>query len=188
MQRSVNLLPDPDTKYTPFPSGGEFLSFLKVSIPSPSCPAPASVQRHSPLDAGDERLLGIPPSPPLPRFSHEIVVAEMLTKSITFLDTNDECFTPSYGIDDQYVYDYDYNSEEEYTILATWCIIKRASLPVDTFCLASLILKELRSAFYNGWSTEMDVLYRHRRCGRTRELIIVAACVCSRSPCVLTFR
>ena len=124
------------------------------------------------------------PSPPLPRVSHKIAVAEMLAKSVTFQDRNDECFTPSYGIDDEsaYAYDYEYDSEEEYTVLSTWCIIKRASLPVDTFCLASLILKELRSSFYNGWSTEMEVLYRHRRRGQTRELIIVAACVCSRAP------
>ena len=123
------------------------------------------------------------PSPPLPHVSHEIGVAEMLAKSVTFQDRNDECFTPSYGVDDEsaYAYDYEHDSEEEYTVLSTWCIIKRASLPVDTFCLASLILKELGPRFYREWSFEMDVLYRGRHRDRTRELVIVAACVCSRA-------
>jgi len=120
------------------------------------------------------------PSPPLlPRVSHEIGVAEMLAESITFQDGDDECFTPSCGIDDEGAYDYDYDSEEEYTVLSTWCIIKRASLPVDTFCLASLILKQLGPHFYRQWSIEMNVLYRGRHRDRTRELIVVAACVCS---------
>jgi len=130
------------------------------------------------------------PSPPLPHVSHEIGVAEMLAKSVTFQDRNDECFTPSNGIDDEsaYAYDYEYNSDEEFTILSTWCIVKRASLPIDTFCLASLILQELGPRFYRRWLFEMDVLYRGRHHDRTRELIIVAACVCSRVPPTIYLR
>jgi len=121
-------------------------------------------------------------SPRLPHGSHEIGVAEMLAESVTFQDRNDKYFTPSYGIDDGSDHDYVYDSEGDYTVLSTWCIIRRASLPVDTFCLASLILKELGPRFYREWSFEMDVLYRGRHRDRTRELIIVAACVCSRAP------
>ena len=116
----------------------------------------------------------------------------MLALSITVQDTDDAYFTPSCGIDDDGVHNYKYDSEEESTILSTWSIIKRASLPVDTFCLASLILKELKPDFYRQWSKEMYALYLGRRLGRMRELIIVAACVCSQIPRstvhVLTFR
>jgi len=128
--------------------------------------------------------------PRLPHGSHEIGVAEILAKSITFLDLDDEYFTPSCGIDEEFAYDYEYKSEEEYTVLSTWCIIKRASLPIDTFCLASLILKELGLRFYRQWSIGMHSLYRGSRSDRTRELIIIAACVCSLNGAVhvLTFR
>jgi len=79
---------------------------------------------------------------------------------------------------------------EECTVLSTWCIVRRASLPIDTFCLASLILKELGPSFYQQWSIEMNVLCRSRHRDRTRELIIVAGCVCSLNAAirVLTFR
>ena len=129
-------------------------------------------------------------SPRFPHGSHEIGVAEMLAESITFQDPEDVYFTPSCGIDDGSAYNYEYDSEEEYTILSIWCIVKRASLPIDTFCLASLILKELGLSFYRQWSIEMNYLYRGRRIDQTRELIIVAACVCSLNAAihVLTFR
>ena len=114
----------------------------------------------------------------------------MLALSITVQDTDDAYFTPSCGIDDDGVHNYEYDSEEESTILSTWSIIKRASLPIDTFCLASLILKELGLRFYRQWSIGMHSLYRGSRSDRTRELIIIAACVCSLNGAVhvLTFR
>ena len=108
----------------------------------------------------------------------------MLSEAITFEDKDEECFTPSYGIDDDpYLCDaYDYESEFEATVLSTWCIMKRASLPVDTFALAVLILRQLKPRFYREWSIEIDVLHAHGRPERTqvdrpKELVIVAAIV-----------
>jgi hypothetical protein len=112
----------------------------------------------------------------------------MLAKSITELDLEGKHFTESYGIDDDPRFDnYQYESEEEPTVLAMWCIIKRAALPVDTFVLAALILKRLDERFYHEWSLQMNVLCRGP--DRTRELVIVPACVfLSAIAPLLTFR
>jgi hypothetical protein len=102
----------------------------------------------------------------------------MLAASIIDDDLEGKHFTESYGIDDDPRLDaYEYKSEEELTVLAMWCIIKRAALPVDTFVLASLILQELDESFYIEWSIQMNVLNRGPYGDRTRELVIVAACV-----------
>jgi hypothetical protein len=107
----------------------------------------------------------------------------MLARSITEHDLGGNHFTESYGIDDDPKFDnYQYQSEEELTILAMWCIIKRAALPVDTFILAALILEKLDKRFYDEWSLQMTVLCRGPYGDRTRELVIVAACVPSPLP------
>jgi len=144
MQRSIELLPYTNTEYTRSPSSDdEFSSSSTVCIdPTLSSSGSASPSPyagieglHSPLEVNDKRLLGMSHLPRLPRVSHEIGVAEMLAESITFQDSEEKFFTPSLGIDDEGTNDYyEYDSEEEYTVLSTWCIIKRASLPIDTFC------------------------------------------------------
>jgi hypothetical protein len=107
----------------------------------------------------------------------------MLARSITEYDPKGKYFTESCGIDDDPRHDtYPYDTEEEYTILAMWCIIKRAALPVDTFVLAALILEELPERFYHEWLTQMNVLNRGPHGARTREHVIVAACVHSPLP------
>jgi len=189
--RPRRRLPSPVGLYPPSPlSDDEFSSSSTVctdTTPSPSCGPSASPDvsiegLHSPLESDDERLLSMPP---LPTFSMCFSRYRCCRNAccVNHIPRHDAYFTPSWGIDDDGAYDYVYNSaEEEYTILSTWCIIKRASLPIDTFCLASLILKKLGYSFYCQWSMEMYALYRGRRLSRTREVIIVAACVCSQIP------
>jgi hypothetical protein len=107
----------------------------------------------------------------------------MLAKSITEHDLEGKHFTESYGIDDDPRFDnYPYQSGEEVTVLAMWCVIKRAALPVDTFVLASLILEELGESFYHEWLLKMNVINRGPYGDRTREVVIVSACVHSPLP------
>jgi hypothetical protein len=119
-------------------------------------------------------------SPRFPMWCSRIAVAEMLSRLITEEDLEGKHFTESYGIDDDPTFDtYQYRSEEELTVLVMWCIIKRAAMPVDTFVLAALILEKLDEDFYHEWSLQMNVLCRGPYGDRTKELIIVAACVLS---------
>ena len=192
MQRSIELLPYPEADNTTSPSDEEISSTDMET--TPSLPYDQSVSPHgcfeglhSPLECNDKRLLGMPPLPHVsPRGAHEIGLAEMLVQSIKEEDLEDQHFTESYGIDDDARFNaYEYRSEEEYTVLAMWCIIKRAALPVDTFVLASLILEELDESFYHEWSIQMNALYRSPYVERTKELIIVAACVPYSFHCTL---
>jgi len=108
-------------------------------------------------------------------FSYSLGVAEILTGSVVAPD-NGWCFTTS--PDEPYLSNYNY-TEEEGTILAVHAIAKRAALPVDTFILAALILRQLNSEFYDDWC-ELMADYQPVASyddERTREVVIVAAVV-----------
>lgn len=78
MQRSIELLPYPETDNTPSPSSDEGFSSTSTAgmeaTPSPSyhslSPHCGTQGLHSPLDINDDRLLGMPP---LPTFSHVVL-------------------------------------------------------------------------------------------------------------------
>jgi hypothetical protein len=78
MQRSIELLPYPETDNTPSPSSDEGFSSTSTAgmepTPSPSyhsvSPHCSVDGLHSPLESNDDRLLGMPP---LPTFSHVVL-------------------------------------------------------------------------------------------------------------------
>jgi hypothetical protein len=107
--------------------------------------------------------------------SYILGVAEILTKSIVIVDDN--CpFTPS--PDEGGLLNYDY-TEEQATVIAVHSLVKRASLPVDTFILAALILRHLKPEFYDEWyelMSDFQCLTSYDE-ERTREVVIVSAIV-----------
>jgi hypothetical protein len=184
MQRSIQLVPYPKADNMPSRSFDEEFSFTSTIVMKATLSyeesSPTIRGLHYPLHAHDPRLLGMPPLPHVfPLGAHKIGLAEMLAASITDDDLEGKHFTKSYGIDEGRHFDtYHYQSGEELTVLAMWCIIKRAELPpVDTFVLASLILQELDERFYDKWTIQMTVSQQGPDGDRIRDLIIVAACV-----------
>lgn len=93
-----------------------------------------------------------------------------MTDSIVTFD--DWCFTPSPN--KQYLL----NDEHDVTVMEVHALVKRASLPVDTFVLAALILRSLKPEFYDNWYETLEFLspqfYDHEA---TKEVVIIAAIV-----------
>jgi hypothetical protein len=106
--------------------------------------------------------------------SYILGVAEILTESIVIVE-GDWRFTPSPDEDGLLNYDY---TEEQGTVIAVHSLVRHASLPVDTFILAALILRHLKPEFYDEWYELMSgfqcLSYDKER---TREVVIVAAIV-----------
>lgn len=178
MQRSTeSQLSDTESDLTASPSSDGELVFESASSTtcSSSSPLPTHIPPeglHSPLRPSDPALLRMSH---FSHVSHSLGIAEILTDSIiTFED--DSFFSPSpddfYVINDQY-------TEEECTVLSVHSLVKRASLPVDTFILASLILRRLTPEFYDEW---YELMSRYQRFPKyteeqTKEVVIVAAIV-----------
>ena len=100
-------------------------------------------------------------------------VAEILCESMAKLDDGWH-FTPS--PDEPYLASYDY-SDDECTVLAVHSLVKRASLPVDTFILAALILQRLKPDFYQEWYevlSDYQPMYDEER---SKEVVVIAAIV-----------
>lgn len=178
MQRCTETqISDSESEGTLSPSSDEELILGSTSSTtwSTSSPLPTHIPPeglHSPLRSNDPALLR------MSHFAHVsyiLGVAEILTESIVTLDDG-WCFTPS--PDEQYLLNYDY-TEEQGTVLAVHALVKRASLPVDTFILAALILRRLKPEFYDEWCELMSnfqpvTSYDDER---TREVVILAAIV-----------
>jgi hypothetical protein len=102
-----------------------------------------------------------------------IRVAELLSESICQLDEGWH-FTPSPDEPDLLSYDFD---EEQSTVLCILSLVKRASLPLETFLLAALIVQRLKPEFYDEWHhllTAYQPMYEEER---TREIVVVAAII-----------
>jgi hypothetical protein len=110
-------------------------------------------------------------------FSHVLIlgIAEILSDSIITFD-DIPCFSPS--PDEPALSNYDY-TDEEATVLAVHSLVRRASLPVDTFILAALILRRLTPEFYDEWCETMSPYNRFPTYNgeQTKEVVIVAAIV-----------
>ena len=178
MQRSTETqLSDSESEGTSSPPSDEELAFESASSTaySSTSPLPTHIPPeglHSPPKPNDPALLR---TSQFAHVSYILVVAEILTESIVTLDDG-WCFTPS--PDEQYLLNYDY-TEEQGTVIALHSLVKRASLPVDTFILAALILRHLKPEFYDEWCELMSdfqpvTSYDDER---TREVVIVAAIV-----------
>lgn len=102
-------------------------------------------------------------------------IAEQLCQPIAENDDG-ERFTPSPSSDENYLCNYDH-TDEKCTVLAVHRLVKKAELPVDTFVLATLILRRLNSDFYDEWFETLPMYPQH--CGeeQTKEIVIVAAIV-----------
>jgi hypothetical protein len=98
-------------------------------------------------------------------------VAEVLTDAITKLD-DISVFSPSWHVEGLLRDDYD---SKECTVLAVHDLVKKAILPIDTYILAALIIKNLGETFYDGWSKAVYEESFNEDC--SKEVIIVAAMV-----------
>jgi hypothetical protein len=83
-------------------------------------------------------------------------------------------FTPSPDEPDLKSYDYD---EDQCTTLALHSLVKRASLPIDTFILAALIIRRLKPGFYEEWYDLVSAYQPRYEEDRSREIVVVAAVV-----------
>jgi len=175
VQRSaeVELSPCDSEKGTTSQSDGQSTSYtptrhLSASSISSSC---REQERHSPLKPSDPTLLRMSP---FYSVSYRLAIAEILCKSIA---APDEVFTPSPDVEWEDLLSYDY-SEQECTVIAVHQLLKRASLPIDTFILAVLMLRRLTPEFYDEWYhllTDYQSLYYNEP--RSKEIVIVAAIV-----------
>jgi hypothetical protein len=75
-------------------------------------------------------------------------------------------------------YDFD---EEQSTVLCILSLVKRASLPLETFLLAALIIQRLKPEFYDEWYHLLNAYQPMYEEERTREIVVVAAIVCQSS-------
>src|SRR5579871_5602287 len=71
-----------------------------------------------------------------------------------------ERFTPSPSPDEYYTCNHEL-IDEECTVLAVHWLVKKAALPVSTFILAALILRQLKSNFYDDWCETLPVYPPH---------------------------
>lgn len=179
MQRgSESQLSDCESEGTISPSSDEELIFESAS--STACSSSSPLPLHIPPEGLHSPLR--PTDPALFRkwyfayISHITGVAEILTESvITFEDAS--FFTPS--PDEYYVLNNQYTDDEQCTVLAVHSLLKRASLPVDTFILAALILRRLTPEFYDEWYgiTSRCQPFPAYNDEQTKEVVIVAAIV-----------
>src|SRR5437667_367470 len=139
-----------NTEIRTFPQSHEELILSRIAtatISSPSLPLPTQYTTgRSSFTSRTKRSCTIAYLV-FAHVSYILGVAEILTESIVTLD-NDWCFTPSPDEPDLLNYDY---TEEQGTVIAVHSLVKRASLPVDTFILAVLILRHLKHEFYDEW-------------------------------------
>jgi len=162
----------------PQPPPRSYDSLLEpISTTSPSSKHISPEALHKDLKANDPILLR------MSRFALCLTildVAEFLTECVITFD--DWCFTrPPNEI---YLLSDDY-SEHECTVMAVHALLKHASLPIDTFMLAALILARLQSKFYDEWcelmlphiSNSQPLLRQDDE--RTKEVVIIAAIVCT---------
>lgn len=177
MQRSTEAhISDSESEGTSSPSSDEELIFEPASsTTSSSSSLPTHIPPeglHSPLRPNDPALLRMSC---FAHVSYILGVAEILAESIVTLDDG-WCFTPS--PDEQYLLNYDY-TEEQATVLAVHSLVKQASLPVDTFILAALILRHLKPEFYDEWCELMSQFQPVTSYDdeRTREVVILSAIV-----------
>lgn len=174
VQRRVELSSSGSEESTTSQSYGRSSSYTPARDSSSASSISSSCreqERHSPLKPSDPTLLRMSP---FNIVSYRLAIAEILCKSI---EAPDEFFTPSPDIESDNLLSYDY-SEQECTVIAVYQLLKRASLPIDTFILAALILRRLTPEFYDEWYhllTDYQPLYHKRP--RSKEIIIMAAIV-----------
>ena len=129
-------------------------------------------------------------------FAYIVGLAEVLTKPLVDREDLSWCFTRSPSLP--------YSKHQKLnrttrTVLAVHSIFRRACLPIDTYILAALIIRELPLQFYQEWHHILknrkrpldDIVKRYRQSSirfelspeiavmfqRTREIVIVTALV-----------